>query len=149
MGLDGVDLTPLELHEIKRFTWRRGAEQRELTLFTARPQVKRLLVRFEGVDRREAASELTNGQLWADEAVLPDPGPGVAYAFQLVGLRVETTDGQPLGTLVELMTAAANPIYVVRGEREWLIPATPEVVKRVDLAGGVITVALPAGLDKL
>ncbi len=87
--------------------------------------------------------------LWAEESVLPDPGPGVAYAFQLVGLRVETTEGRVLGTLAELMTTGASPIYVVRGEREWLIPGNPEVVQRVDLAAGVIIVALPAGLDEL
>jgi 16S rRNA processing protein RimM len=106
-------------------------------------------MRFDGIANREAAAALTNGQLWADESVLPDPGPNVAYAFQLVGLRVEDQGGRVLGTLTDLMTAAANPIYVVNGEREWLIPATPEVVKRVDLAGGVITVALPAGLEEL
>lgn len=149
MGLEGSDLTPLELRDIGRFTWRRGAEQRELVLRAARPQPRRMLVRFEGVNAREAATTLTNGDLWADESVLPDPGPGVAYAFQLVGLRVVDADGRELGTLAELMTSAANPVYVVRGEREWLIPATPEVVKKVDLAGGVITVALPAGLDTL
>lgn len=149
MGLEGSDLTALELHGIKRFTWRRGAEQRELSLRAARPQPRRMLVRFDGVRSREEAAALTNGDLWADESVLPDPGPGVAYAFQLVGLRVIDADGRELGTLVELMTSAANPVYVVRGEREWLIPATPEVVKKVDLAGGVITVTLPAGLETL
>jgi 16S rRNA processing protein RimM len=134
---------------IRRFTWRRGTEEREVVLAGARPQVKRILAAFAGVRGREAAAELTNGTLWADDSVLPDPGPGVAYAFQLVGLRVETTEGRVLGTLAELMTSAANPIYVVRGEREWLIPGIPEVVRRVDLKGGVITVDLPAGLDEL
>ena len=32
--------------------------------------------------------------------------------------------------------------------RELLIPATPEVLQRVDLAGGTITVKLPAGLEE-
>ncbi len=111
--------------------------------------MRRTLLRFDGVDGREAASALVNGTLWAEEAVLPDPGPGVAYAFQLVGLEVRTEDGRTLGTLAELMTSAANPIYVVRGEREWLIPAVADVVRHVDLAAGVITVALPPGIEDL
>ena len=40
-------------------------------------------------------------------------------------------------------------MYIVRGEREWLIPATEHVLRKVDLAKGVITVVLPAGLEDL
>lgn len=148
-GLDGASLTPLELHAIKRFTWVRGDERRGLVLATARPTHRHVLVRFDGVADRDGASALTNGTLWADEAVLPDPGPGVAYVFQLVGLAVETEDGRPLGTLEEVMTAGAHPVYVVRGEREWMLPATPQVVKRVDLAARRVVVAVPAGLAEL
>ena len=80
---------------------------------------------------------------------LPDPGPGVAYTFQLLGLRVETDEGRMLGTLEDIIQTGAHPVYVVRGERELMIPAAPEVLKRVDLAAGVITVVLPAGLEDL
>ena len=56
LNLDGVSLTPLELHAIKRFTWRRaGAPERVLTLMTARPALARMLVRFEGITVREQA----------------------------------------------------------------------------------------------
>jgi 16S rRNA processing protein RimM len=148
-GLDGGSLTPLELHAIKRFAWTRGEERRELTLVTARPTHRNVLVRFEGVADRDGASALTNGTLWADEAVLPDPGPGVAYVFQLEGLAVETADGRALGTVAEVMTAGAHPVYIVRGAREWMLPATPEVVKRVDLAARRMVVDLPPGLEEL
>jgi 16S rRNA processing protein RimM len=108
-----------------------------------------MLVRFEGIASREAAAALVNGTLWSEEAALPDPGPGVAYAFQLVGLAVETAEGRALGTLEAVITTAANPIYVVRGERELLIPAAPGVVQRVDLAAGRVVVSLPPGLEDL
>jgi 16S rRNA processing protein RimM len=148
-GLDGVSLTALELHGIRRFTWVRGEERRDLALVTARPAHRNLLVRFEGVVDRKGASALTNGTLWVEDDRLPDPGPGMAYAFQLVGLAVETEDGRPLGTLAEVMASGAHPVYVVRGDREWLLPATEQVVKRVDLAAGRIVVALPAGLEDI
>jgi 16S rRNA processing protein RimM len=54
-----------------------------------------------------------------------------------------------LGTLESVMPPGAHPIYVVRGEREWMIPVVESVVRNVDLAGGVITVALPAGLEDI
>lgn len=148
-GLDGASLTPLELHAIHRFTWMRGAERRDVVLATARPTHRNVLVRFEGMASREDAAALTNGTLWAEESVLPDAGPGMVYVFQLVGLAVETEDGRPLGTLAEVMTSGPHPIYVVRGEREWLLPGIPEVVRRVDLAARRVVVTLPAGLEDL
>jgi 16S rRNA processing protein RimM len=150
LNLDGASLTPLELHAVRRFTWRRaGLPERTLTLETARPALARMLVRFEGVTVREQAAELTNGELWAPRALLPDPGPGTAYTFQLIGLRVETEDGRVLGVLDEVVATGAHPVYVVKGGRELLVPAAPGVVKRVDLEAKLMVVALPAGLEEL
>jgi 16S rRNA processing protein RimM len=150
LGLDGCSLTPEELTAVGSFTWRgRGQEPRQLTLAEVRPVHMRLLVRFAGVHDRDRAAELTNGELLAEASALPDPGPDVAYTFQLIGLRVQTEEGRLLGTLQDVVATGAHPIYVVQGDRELLVPATGEIVKRVDLSGGVITVALPAGLEDL
>jgi 16S rRNA processing protein RimM len=108
-----------------------------------------MIVRFDGILDRETAAKLTLGELWTEAERLPDPGPGVAYTFQLIGLRVVTEEGRGLGVLEEIIGTAAHPVYVVRGEKELLVPATSEVVKRVDLGGGVVTVALPLGLEEL
>jgi 16S rRNA processing protein RimM len=150
MYLDGVSLTPLELHRVKHFVWRRGgAPERSLTLLTARPALTRMLVRFEGVTVREQAAELTNGELWAPRALLPDPGPGTAYTFQLIGLRVETAEGRALGTIESVISAGAQPVYLVQGERELLVPGAPGVVRRVDFEAGLMVVDLPPGLEDL
>jgi 16S rRNA processing protein RimM len=150
IALDGASLSIEELERVRIFTWRRsGVPPRHLTLETARPTTGRLLVRFAGVRDRDQASALTRGELMADRAALPDPGPGVAYTFQIVGLRVVELDGREIGVVADVIPTGAHPIWVVRGAREVLVPATPEVVRRVDLEAGVITVALPAGLEDL
>ena len=148
MTLAGVSLTPLELHAVREFTWQ-GAKggTRALKLLTARPGATHLILRFEGIGDRDAAAALTGGNLMAERERLPDPGPGVAYTFQLVGATIVTEEGRVLGVLEDIISTGAHPIYVVRGERELLIPATAEVLKSVDLAAGRITVALPAGLE--
>ena len=149
--LDGASLSVNELVAVGTFLWRtlRGDGDRTLTLTAAREALPRPLLKFAGVDARESASELTNGELWVDRDQLPDPGPGVAYTFQLVGCRVVREDGSPLGVLAEIWSTGAHPIYVVRGEREWLLPAHEGVVKHVDLTTGVITVSPPAGIEDI
>ena len=150
LSLDGSALTPLELHEIKSFTWRgRGGKTLTLTLETARPAHDRMLVRFAGYADRDRARALAPGELLVEGERLPDPGPGVAYTFQLIGLEVRTTAGRRLGTLEDVISTGANPVYVVRGDREWLVPAAPGVVQQVDMAARTLVVELPAGLEDL
>ncbi len=150
--LDHCPLEPHELEALGTFTWRRrDAADRALVLEAVRPAVPRLLVRFAGVASREQAAELTNGEIAVERERLPDPGPGVAYAFQLVGLEVRTVDGRVLGSIADVLMAGAHPIYVVRSEsgKEILVPVIEPVVKRVDLAAGVVTVDPPPGLEDL
>src|SRR5262249_41457895 len=145
--VDECDLTADELLRVAHVTWRgRNGDERSLVVESARPANPRLLVRFAGVADREQARELGLRELHVDAERLPDPGPGMAYAFQLIGLEVETESGARLGVLDSILATGAHPVYVVHGEREWMVPATPDVVRRVDLARRVITVALPAGL---
>jgi 16S rRNA processing protein RimM len=150
VGLEDSGLSPLELHAIKRFVWRgRGGVTRSLTLETARPAHERMLVRFAGYEDRDQAASLARGELLAEREVLPDPGPEAAYKFQLIGLEVRTVEGRVLGILEEIIETAAHPVYVVRGTRELLVPATREVVRAVDLTAKTVTVELPAGLEDL
>ena len=151
MYVDQIALTPEELSAMGPMEWRgRGVEPYTLTLREARMTHARMLVRFVGVSARETATELTNGELWGEAAKLPDPGPGVVYTFQLVGLRVVDQDGRVLGVLKDVMTSTAQPLYLVDFEgRERLYPGITPFVKHVDLAGGVITMDLPPGFEEL
>lgn len=148
--VDECSLSPAEVQSLGEVTWRNKlGEERTLFIESAKPMVAKMIVQFRGVEHRDVARDLVLGELLVDPARLPDPGPGVAYAFQLVGLAVETEEGRKLGEVESVISTGAHPVYVVQGEREWLIPANPEVVRRVDLAGRRITVALPAGLEEI
>ena len=150
MAIGSVTLEPRELLAVREFLWH-GAkgETRRLELAAVREAIPRLLVRFTGIDSREAAAELVNGILTADRSRLPEPGEGQAWAVDLIGCEVRTEEGRVLGALEDIVHTGAHPIYVVRGEREWLLPAIDSVVKRVDLGARVITVALIPGLEEI
>ncbi len=124
----GETATP---HQVDRFWWHR----------------KDLLLKLRGCDNRTQAEAL-QGQLvhmkLEDAAPL---GPGEYYAYQLIGLKVVTLEGQDLGVLDEILETGANDVYVVHGPRgEVLLPARVEVVRQVDLERGVMTVYLMPGL---
>ena len=151
MYLDQIALDTGELRAMGPLEWRgRGGEVRTLTLHEARATHARMLVRFVNCRGREAATELTNGELWGEAALLPDPGPGVVYTFQLVGLKVVDQAGRALGVLKDVTTTTAQPLYVVDHEgKERLYPGIRPFVKHVDLVGGVITMDLPPGFEEL
>ena len=150
MAIDLLALDPGELLSVRDFTWRgKRGETRPLVLTAARAAQPRVLVRFEGVASREDAAALVNGELMMERSRLPDPGPGMAWTHQLRGSEVRTEDGRVLGRLEDIVHTGAHAVYVVRGEREWLLPAIESVVKRVDLESGVITVTLIPGLEEI
>jgi 16S rRNA processing protein RimM len=135
---------------VEQFVWvGRGGRERRLRLFEARAMGHRMVARFHGISSREAAQELVNGELRTEAGRLPDPGPGQAYTFQLLGLRMVDLQGRELGVVKEVLRTGAHPIYVVQGAREILVPSVGPIVKQVDFESGVITVELPAGLEEL
>lgn len=148
--LDGCSLSADEVVALGQVTWRgaRG-ETRVLNVRAAKAFMAKLQVRFREASDRDTAAQLTNGELWVPRERLPDAGPEQVYAFQLIGLRVVTPAGRELGTIAEVMPSGAHPIYVVRGERELLIPAIEPFVREVDLTGGVVTVEPPEGLEEI
>ncbi len=106
-----------------------------------------MLVKFTSVPDRNAAELLQGQMLLIPEGEAMLLAEHENYAHDLIGLAVETTDGKPLGKLVEILFTKANDVYVVRGpEAEVLLPALRSVVLNVDLAAGKMVVALPDGL---
>ena len=147
-----VDHCPLSAAQLLRLgplEWRgpRGAS-RPLTPRHARAAHDRLLVTFDGVATREAAAAFVNGTLWAERAKLPDPGPGVSYAFQLTGMRVVDVTGRALGVVADVVFNAGQPLLQLEGREEKLLPCQPPFMKHVDVDTGVITLDLPAGFDE-
>jgi 16S rRNA processing protein RimM len=106
-----------------------------------------VLLTLAGVTDRNEAETLKGQfvQVPIEEAVpLPD---GSYYLYQLIGLRVESTEGEFLGAITEVMETGANNVYVVRQEdREILLPAIPDVIKSIDITQGIMVVQVIEGL---
>ena len=99
-----------------------------------------LLVRFAGVADREAAATLKGRDIAIARMQLPAPEEGEYYWTDLVGLEVENASGESLGRVERLFESGADPVMVVVGETERLLPFVGAVVKQVDLDAGKILV---------
>jgi len=107
----------------------------------------RLLLKLGGCDDRNGADELRGMlvQIPIEEAVPLEEGE--YYHFQLLGVRVETEDGEWLGQVVKVLETGANDVYVVRGSRgEMLLPAVDELVLELDLDSKRMVVHLLPGM---
>ena len=116
-----------------------------IRLLSSRPQGAFVLARLEGIEDINAAMRLKNKiiSIDRDEVSLPEGG---FFLADLIGLSVVSDDGTPLGRLTEVLERPANNVYVVRGEREILIPAVPEFIVDTDIDGGIMTVHLIKGM---
>jgi 16S rRNA processing protein RimM len=97
------------------------------------------VVHLEGIDSREAAEELGGRYL---EVPARELEAGTFYWDDLIGLRVESPNGEAVGELVEVFRAGGNEVYRIVGPSgERLVPALRSAVQRIDLAAGVMVVA--------
>ena len=122
-------------------------EGREVgTVIGLRKHGRRLLLELEGCTSLEAAEHWRSAEVRVAVEQAPALPPGTYFHWQILGLTVLTEEGQVLGQVAEILTTGANDVYLVRGEREILLPATQEVVLQVDPAEGRMIVHLLPGL---
>jgi 16S rRNA processing protein RimM len=107
----------------------------------------RVLLTLEGVDDRTKAEALQGQWVWiAIEDAIPLQ-EGEYYLHQVLGLQVTTVEGEALGRVTEVIETKANDVYVVQGTQgEVLLPAIPQVIVKVDVQAGQMTVRLLDGL---
>lgn len=106
-----------------------------------------VLLTLDGIEDRTQAESLRDQWMWisVEEAVPLEEGE--FYSYQAIGLRVVTDEGIELGHIAEIIETGANDVYLVRGAQgEVLLPDIPEVVVRVDIPAGEMTVHLLEGL---
>lgn len=126
---------------------REGAAVGPLTVQGSRVDGSRATVQFEEVRTREEAEALVGAVLTLPRSEAPPLPEGSFYQADLVGLRVETGEGEPLGDVAEILeTGGVDVLVVRRGGGEWLLPAARAFVLAVDLPGRRLVVRLPEGL---
>jgi 16S rRNA processing protein RimM len=123
-----------------------GESKQPATILGVRKHGKRYLLELKGCTSLEAAEALRSAEVRVAAEQAPALPAGTYFHWQILGLTVITDQGEVLGQVAEILATGANDVYLVRGERDILLPATQEVVLQVDPAAGQMIVHLLPGL---
>ena len=115
---------------------------REYVMDTVRVQKTCNLVKLRGVDTMEDALKLRGKTM---ELYREDISDELIFAAELVDVEV-FADGASIGRIKEVLDYPGNSVYVVQGEREYLIPAVKEFILSTDLEKNQMQVKLLKGM---
>ena len=126
-----------------------AAPLRPVTVEAARLHQGRLLLRFVGVDDRDAADRLRGALLSIPMAAARPLAADEFWPHQLIGLAVVDRDGRERGRVADVIPGAAHDLLAVEladGGRA-LVPAVAALVTVELQARRVLVDALPGLLD--
>ena len=111
----------------------------------ARVHKGNVIALLEGIDDVNTAMLLKEKvvSMSRDDVDLPE---GSFYLADIIGLKVIDEDGKELGVLADILSPSLQQVYVVKGEREIMIPVVPQFILETNVEGGYIKVRLIEGM---
>lgn len=100
------------------------------------------LVKLQGVDTMEAAQAL-HGKVV--EIFREDADPDAIFVAELIGVSV-FCDGKEVGKVTDVLDYPGNKVYVIKGEREYMIPAVKQFVLSTNLDTNEMQVHMIEGM---
>jgi 16S rRNA processing protein RimM len=116
---------------------RRGAAERTIVVEAIRAATPDVLVKFAGIDDRDAARTLTGWELWVDRSRAAPLAAGEFYASDLCRCGLFVGD-ERVGEVTGVCETGHAPLLAVRtGDgRTVMVPFTDHFVGEVDVAAG-------------
>lgn len=126
-----------------------GEKRHPYHVVNATTQGRAIILRLAEIDTPEAGARLRGAPIYIPAAEITPLTSDRFYVHDVIGLRVLSEDGTPLGTVVDVISNGVNDLYVVRTDAngaDALLPAVKQFVKSVDVAGGKLIVTPIPGL---
>lgn len=123
-----------------------GRNKDELVIERSRPAKNMVIAKIEGVNTVEEAEKLRNTMLYMhrDDLELDE---NTFFIQDLIGMEVRDADTDFVyGKVTDVLQNGANDVYVIKGNREYLVPAIPDVIISTDIDGELMTIRPLEGL---
>ena len=116
-----------------------------LAVESARVQKTCVLIKFRGIDTVEDAQKLRDKviSIARDDPRIP---AGTVFQADLIGMPVRA-NGAEIGKIAEILSMPASDVWVVKGEKEYMIPNVKAFVPAIDLSLGYVDVILIEGME--
>ena len=101
------------------------------------------LLKIEGVDTMEAAQAMRGKTV---EIYRCDAPEGLIFAVELMGMTV-LCDGKEIGKITDVLDYPGNKVYVVKGQKEYMIPAVKAFILDTDMEKEIMQVRLIEGME--
>jgi 16S rRNA processing protein RimM len=101
------------------------------------------LLKIEGVDTMEAAQAMRGKTV---EIYRCDAPEGLIFAAELMGMTV-LCEGEEIGKITDVLDYPGNKVYVVKGRKEYMIPAVKAFILDTDMEKEVMQVRLIEGME--
>lgn len=131
---DGPDFL-LEMHRVR-------IDGRDYAIQECRIQKTCNLLKLEGIDSMEAAQGMKGKTVKVYREDIPE---GLIFADELKNMEVYC-DGQMIGLITDVLDYPGNSVYVVKGQKEYMIPAVKEFILNTDLQSNRMDVRLLEGM---
>lgn len=107
-----------------------------------------VIVKFACFNAPEEIKKYLQADVMIDRKYAVPLEEGEYYIADLIGMRVISDEGKPIGQLKDVLQTGANDVYIVEGTdgKELLFPVIPDCVRNVDLEQNVVTVHIMNGL---
>lgn len=116
-------------------------EKAELTPLKVVPHGRIVIASFKDTDSIEKAELLRNKMLYVkrDDVALPE---GKYFIAEILNSTVyNAKNGKELGVLSDVFSTGANDVWqITKDNKEYLLPAIPDVIDTVDIESGKITI---------
>ena len=101
------------------------------------------LLKIEGVDTMEAAQAMRGKTV---EIYHCDAPEGLIFAAELMGMTV-LCEGEEIGKITDVLDYPGNKVYVVKGQKEYMIPAVKAFILDTDMEKEIMQVRLIEGME--
>ncbi|MEA2101182.1 MAG: ribosome maturation factor RimM [Thermodesulfobacteriota bacterium] len=113
-----------------------GLQGNSRKITSIKPSGRFYALALEGIDDCSKAEVLKGESLFVRREWLPEPGKDESYWCDLMGLLVVDTQDRPLGRIVDIFSTKGNDVYVVDKQKQYLIPATMDIVREISVEKG-------------
>jgi len=109
-----------------------------------------ILLKFLGIDDRDAAEALKGKDIQVSRDELVSLKAGQHYIFDIIGISVYDLQDHLLGTVTEVLKTGSNDVYVVKAAdgSEILLAAIHDVIRSVDIEQKKMVVDPPEWVDE-